>query len=819
MALGRHCGPSRCTVVPPGVEIMWYRAQRAPAFLMVCVVCALVVASATLCLCALGRSTQALAVSGAAPKPGLVYVEGERLMLDGSPFVMKGYCYLPRDYAWTALCDWDWDEVDRELALAREYGANTIRTGYDYTYTTGDLYFEHPFTKYKFTPENLDAIDKLLTVADKHGLKVVLYIGGGPPGIGWDPANYWITEKRLQAMIPRFAGDPRLAAWDLCTDLDGAMLQPPAPTGGGAYGVDPAATRDNMVTLLSNMASTIKSLDPDHLITVGFCWLSSSLLTQDFTDFLMPQFLGGDAPNILVSEGPAQMEPYNEAFWEYANDPEKAVDMLASKLLSLKEGLRRPMPIVLAEYGFSTRGPNEFYSEAMQKTVYEAVLETAFLRLEIAGALNWALTDFNWPPKAKTISWPEGLTDIEASFGILDVNYQPKPAAEVARAYYADSPEIELSTGHRRLDFFFGKSFIPAEDNPGSDDRRELCAAFDWIEFQDSAGKTLLRLDVGAAEARPYLKRGFYPDEGPWGDEAENFAWAGNAQKQATVDVSFPEGTAAIVFRATANFKQRVEVRVDGETAGTDYINTGWHRCQVAVPASGPPRVGGSCQVQGVMNLPLSKGVVTVQSSYDGNKWTDVARMTPERGRFTAKVNLAHAGRALVRATWSGAGYYGPADSKPLEIQVERAPTELKLAVTSPAGGGGFPVGGQVILAGIVTPGRVDLPVSLAVTQPDGSTLTHAAKTTAEGRFEFALNLDSPGLWTAQATFAGDNDYLGSQATCSFLVAAAETGQEENPLVALVPIWAAVGGGVAAAGMATAAVLLLRRRKHQQQQP
>ena len=48
----------------------------------------------------------------------LVYVEGDRLMLDGKPFIMKGFNYLPRDYGWTSLDDWDWDAVDQELALA-----------------------------------------------------------------------------------------------------------------------------------------------------------------------------------------------------------------------------------------------------------------------------------------------------------------------------------------------------------------------------------------------------------------------------------------------------------------------------------------------------------------------------------------------------------------------------------------------------------------------------------------------------------------------------------------------------------------------------
>ncbi len=107
------------------------------------------------------------------PGSGLVYVEGDRLMVDGEPFVMKGYNYFPRDYGWTAMAHWDWDEVDAELALAAQYGANTIRTGMDYPYLTGNFYTKPPTRRYQVPLENLDAIERFLSIAAKHGLKVV----------------------------------------------------------------------------------------------------------------------------------------------------------------------------------------------------------------------------------------------------------------------------------------------------------------------------------------------------------------------------------------------------------------------------------------------------------------------------------------------------------------------------------------------------------------------------------------------------------------------------------------------------------------------
>jgi len=45
----------------------------------------------------------AVQAAAAGRSNGLVYAEGERLMLDGQPFIMNGFNYLPRDYGWMRL--------------------------------------------------------------------------------------------------------------------------------------------------------------------------------------------------------------------------------------------------------------------------------------------------------------------------------------------------------------------------------------------------------------------------------------------------------------------------------------------------------------------------------------------------------------------------------------------------------------------------------------------------------------------------------------------------------------------------------------------
>jgi hypothetical protein len=615
----------------------------------------------------------------AAATPGLVSADGERLVLEGETFLMKGFNYIPRDYGWTSMADWDWEQVEAELALAREYGANTIRTGFEYHYLTGDVYGERPFTAYRALPEYLDAIERFLSIADSHGFKVVFWLGAGPAwGPLWDPANYGIIEKHLESLIPRFAGDPRIAAWDLATDLDGTMLQlPPA----GAYGTDPRATRANMVTLLKNMAGTVRRLDPDHLLTVGFCWTSSSLLTQDFTDFLMPQFLGADAPNILVADEAARHEEYS-AWVDYSTDPEGAVGRLVAKIEELRAGAHRPLPIVLAEFGSPTEG--EGYSPTFQRTVYQAVLEAAFLRAHVAGALNWTLTDFTWPPKAFT-TVPGELSAEERSFGILDATYAPKPAAAVARAYFSDSPQLSLALGPAGISFSFESSMVPALVHPSSSDTRELCAAFDWIELRGQGGEALLRVDVGTAEARSYLLRGFFADEGPWAGDADDFAWAGGPSKTAQVALQLPPEAHSVAFRCVSETRQRVTVSVGEDTVGSVTITPGWRTYTVDLPHSGPPTAGGTIALHGSLSLPISEGDVTIQTSVDGSAWTDGPVLAPKRGEFAGAVRLGQAGQVLVRAVWSGSGSYGMATSEPVEVTVAAAPTTEPPGTTSPA--------------------------------------------------------------------------------------------------------------------------------------
>jgi len=665
-------------------------------------------------------SISELSSAASVSRPGFVYAEGDRLMLDGAQFVMKGFNYMPRDYGWTNMMDWNWTEVDQEFALGASLYANTLRTGMNYASSTGNLNWKKDiFKTYRILPGYLDAMDHLLSLADKHGLKVVMWL---PDDIPWelgDPVHFSVYEKFLESLMPRFANDTRIAAWDLATDMDGSWLLSP-PT--GAFGVFPWVTRDNMVRFLGNVAQTLRKLDRNHLLTVGFCWPSSSLLVQDFTDFLMPQFLGGDYPNLVTGTVLGQSESYVYDNWDWTSIFLKgaAVERLETKVKSIQNQMIRPMPLVLAEIGLFSCCES---SLEIQRAVYDVVYELAFVRMKLAGALYWVLTDFTWPPKTDPF-WGESfvLPETEKSWGVFMVNYTAKPAAEVVAEYCEDHPTILFSSPPSELKFVFSKAVVPE-----GEDTMPTSAKFDWIQFRDADGRVLYTLDIGTPEARHYLesqyqedwKRGFWPDRGPWnpdyGDtEAQNFAFVGGPEKETSIFVPFPSGTRSIAIRvAPVPEDMSMDVFVEGEsvarlTLGSPYV---WQTYNVTLPPEKPLMAGDTLTIHGLFKIPISDGTVTLQVSSDQQSWSNVTTSVPVRnGRFSAPIKFAEAGNHFVRAVWSGRGDYLSSTSNTVTFEVGAKPvtvvTTSTTVVSSPAAASLTPdiltLAGVGIVVGIV---------------------------------------------------------------------------------------------------------------------
>jgi len=225
-----------------------------------------------------------------------------------------------------------------------------------------------------------------------------------------------------------------------------------------------------------------------------------------------------------------------------------------------------------------------------------------------------------------------------------------------------------------RIEFVFGRATVPAEEETASEDTRILAAAVDKITFWDGDGQALRILDIGTAEARPYLEAGFYADEGPWAGGAETFAWVGGRDRTGIVHLDLPEGTRAISIRVGNSIEgNTAELRLGGEVIGHKTLRVGWVTYRFDLP--GAAMVGGenTQAVYGQLSLPFSEGLVTIQTSSDGSQWADVVQVVPEAGRFVARLAPPASGQTQIRAVFGGAGYYQGATSAVLLLEAVAA--------------------------------------------------------------------------------------------------------------------------------------------------
>jgi len=117
------------------------------------------------------------------PPPPFLAIQGQEFLLEGRPFVMRGFNYMPRNHAWSSMEVWNWIEVEAELAAAQELGANVVRIFIDYGYSTANPdYALDPVSNFSPTTTYIEAIDEVLRIADRHGLKVVLTLFDFMPG-------------------------------------------------------------------------------------------------------------------------------------------------------------------------------------------------------------------------------------------------------------------------------------------------------------------------------------------------------------------------------------------------------------------------------------------------------------------------------------------------------------------------------------------------------------------------------------------------------------------------------------------------------------
>lgn len=296
------------------------------------------------------------------------------------PLSIRGTNYLPQDHPWPGI----WREAtvedfERDFALMRALHMNTLRT---FTFYDEPLYREDGSA----TALAQKRLNDLLTVAARHGIKVILCPDGGLP-LGIPKAR-----RMFKTLLGPFVDDGRILMLDV-------MNEP-----GGNDG--PMATPELQVYLKEMYACT-RGLLPNHLLTVGLCWQFDQLWKL------------GIKPDV------AQYHNYSGAVGRQPKG-QPPVRNVSDDLRDTQKFVGN-RPLLIGEFGHSTASEADGgVGVERQLEIYRGVLEGAEDR-KIVGVLNWTLFDFR----------PDWMGKKEQVFGIVRLDGTLKPSGILLRDTYA----------------------------------------------------------------------------------------------------------------------------------------------------------------------------------------------------------------------------------------------------------------------------------------------------------------------------------------------------------------------------------------------
>lgn len=306
---------------------------------------------------------------------------------------------------------WDPDSIDKDLALARDIGLNSLRT-----------FFWSP----ELNPlpgvvreEVLDRFDEFLELCEKHGIGVfpTIFVGhmsGTNWDIPWrqgrdfcaDPYMIYWEADLVRRLVSRYRGKRSILGWILTNEL-------PNYTG--------PLSPETATTWMRAMYQAVKEADPDALVAPGDGARCEA--RPDYDGFrvewihphvdwlgvhLYNYFLSGDSDDLRNSYHiPCRLR--------YVDVGEK--------------------PVLLEEFGLS----DLIAGREEAAGYYRSVLYSSLLNGS-CGALAWCLTDFDLPDEV-----PYSYQPHELKFGVADAQRRLKPQGEVLKGFarFARERQIE----------------------------------------------------------------------------------------------------------------------------------------------------------------------------------------------------------------------------------------------------------------------------------------------------------------------------------------------------------------------------------------
>jgi hypothetical protein len=317
---------------------------------------------------------------------GFIQVAGAQLTRLGQPVLLKGANYYPQWRPWSDMwSQWDAPQIKRELRQAREdLGINAVRVLVPYNN------IGKPNEGSKIAPELLMRLRELVQIAGSLDMRVLITLFDFSHDFPAAGSSVDVRHRAyLSELIPQFADDERIFAWDIHNEPD-------------HYEIWRDGNPQKVLSWLGRMADLVHALAPKQLVTVGM---------GQHSNLWLP---GPDGRRVIDYSDVVSMHSYDAGAISRELDEVRA---------------HTAKPILVEEFGWPT-GPAcvENYSEATQAGLYQTVLSAAKDRA--AGLFAWSLRDFDSQP---TVRWDSR----EEHFGLYRADGSLKPAAREFQALSA----------------------------------------------------------------------------------------------------------------------------------------------------------------------------------------------------------------------------------------------------------------------------------------------------------------------------------------------------------------------------------------------
>lgn len=346
--------------------------------------------------------------------PGLITAQGRYLVRDGARFEVKGVNYYPKDYAWDRFwtsykSDTTTAQINTELNLARALGINAIRIFLPYDHFSGTLQSAPHLSNLK------DFVNNQLGQRGMVAIVTLFDFYTGPTV--YSTTDYFSNTRHISAVVNTLGiTNQNILAWDIKNELD------------RDYDVDVGESR--VKAWAGEMISYTKSLDPNHLITLGFYGgVTATLCTGDVNRLVY-------SPAIAAEFAP-QLHFISVHYFVSERCFESDIQTLRV--------LVGEKPIILEEFGLHTwaTSPTDPKTEKQQAAFYNAVLSLSEA-YDLSGYSFWTLTDFSYilagDPQQNQCQGILRNRLVNICEMTTTVDYSEKLASETIRRHYHARP-------------------------------------------------------------------------------------------------------------------------------------------------------------------------------------------------------------------------------------------------------------------------------------------------------------------------------------------------------------------------------------------